>query len=125
MNIYKEELLDHYKYPRNQGVIDNPDIAYKSGNPACGDTVSFTLNIENEKISNIKFQGSGCVISQAVASMLTEKVLGSSVENIINMTKDDILGLINISLGPTRLRCALLALEALQMGIKNYLEKIS
>jgi nitrogen fixation protein NifU and related proteins len=119
-NLYKEELMDHYRHPRNYGTLDNPHITGQMVNSACGDSVSFQAYIQDNNIAELKFQASGCVISQATASLLTERCKGHTLAAIKNMTKDDITALVGIALGPTRLRCALLPLEALQTGITNY-----
>ena len=120
MNLYKEELMDHYRYPRNVGTLDNPHITGQMANSACGDSVSFQAYIQENKIIALKFQASGCVISQATASLLTERCIGQALTTVTSFTKDDILALVGIPLGPTRLRCALLLLEALQTSINKY-----
>lgn len=120
MKLYQEELLDHYRYPRNYGILENPDIISESLNPSCGDEVSIQAHVQNGHISILKFQGKGCVISQAAASLLTQYAHNKPLEMLQKLTKDDILALIGITLGPTRLRCALLVLEALQQGIGYY-----
>jgi nitrogen fixation protein NifU and related proteins len=120
MNLYQEELMDHYRYPRNQGVLENPSFSTEVFNPSCGDQVSFQGVIENGIVKQLKFQGKGCVISQAAASMLSQKGIDQSVDTIVSWDKDTMLSLIGIPLGPTRLRCALLCLEALHQGLVNY-----
>ena len=120
MDLYQQELMDHYRYPRNRGVLDTCDIATESLNPSCGDSVSFTINITDDKVIAIKFQGSGCVISQATSSMLTERCIDKTLDELAALNKDAILALVGIPLGPTRLRCALLSLEALHKGIHEY-----
>lgn len=120
LKIYQEELMHHYRYPKNRKIIESADVSTVIHNPSCGDSVSFQLKIENGVIVDIGFQGSGCVISQATASMLSQKVLNTSLTNVIGLKTEDILSLIKISLGPTRLRCALLSLEAVQEAVKNY-----
>ncbi len=121
-NLYQEELMDHFRHPRNKKKIEHPD--FKSGhyNPSCGDRVSIEGKIDKRsgRIVELGFDGSGCVISQATASMLTEMCIGKTVEQVLAITKDDIINLIRIELGPTRLRCALLCLQALQDGLKEY-----
>ncbi len=117
MNLYQEQLLDHYKNPRHHGVLDDPEIIVQNYNPSCGDQVVIHANVRNGILEEVAFSGKGCVISQAATSLLCEKMSGKSVEIIGQLSKDDILELIGINLGPTRLRCALLGLEALQKGI--------
>ncbi len=118
--LYKEELLDHYRYPRNYGILADAQIATEILNPSCGDQVALQVTIENDCLAAIRFQGKGCVISQAAASLLTESSLGKPIEVLEALTKDDMLALIGISLGPTRLRCALLSLEALHRALAQY-----
>lgn len=121
--LYQQELFDHYRYPRNYGILDKPDIASQLFNPSCGDAVSITACITNNIITAIKFQGQGCVISQASTSLLTEKILNQPVLRLQEITKDDMLALVGIPLGPTRLRCALLGLEALNQAVNEYKKK--
>jgi nitrogen fixation protein NifU and related proteins len=119
--LYQEELLDHYRFPRNCGILENPDIATKSFNPSCGDAISLHACIADNILTQIKFQGQGCVISQAAVSMLTERVINQPLAKLQQITKDDILAMIGIALGPTRLRCALLGLEALHEAVAQYI----
>ena len=119
-NLYQEELLDHYRYPRNRGKIDNFNFSSGSYNPSCGDSVILYAIVQNDKITDIKFEGSGCVISQASISMLTAKCKGKDITDLVQISSNDILNMVKISLGPTRLRCALLSYEALKSGIESY-----
>lgn len=121
MNFYKEKLLDHYKHPRYSGTLKNPDIESEIFNPSCGDQISFQAIVDNGFIKDIAFQGSGCIISQGTASILSEFSVGKTIKEILKLSKDDIIELIGIDLGPTRMRCALLPLEALRQGIERYI----
>jgi nitrogen fixation NifU-like protein len=123
MNLYKEEMLDHYRYPRNRGTLDQPDFCSGEVNPSCGDSVEITGKITDAVFGELFFTGTGCVISQATASMLVEHFQGKSIELALQADKEVILALIGIELGPTRLKCALLPLIALQQGIKWYQQK--
>ncbi len=123
MNIYKEELLDHYRYPRNRGTLSHPDFCSEQLNPSCGDSVQFAGTVTNNTITSLAFQGTGCVISQATASMLSEKVLNVSIDAIITFDTKFVIDVIGFELGPTRLKCALLPLAALQEGVKKYKAK--
>jgi len=120
--VYQEELMDHYKFPRNKKTLQNPDFYSVEKNPSCGDNVYVEGKIKDGKIVKLGFNGSGCVISQATASMLTEKVLGKSIDDVLKLTKEDILKMIGIELGPTRLKCALISLSALKQGLLNFRE---
>jgi nitrogen fixation NifU-like protein len=123
MNMYQETLLDYYRNPRNKGHIADADFKSEQYNPSCGDKVSFEGKIQQDAIDAIAFQGHGCVISLATASMLAEHASGKSVQDIHALTPEFILSLVGISLGPTRLKCALLPLQALQEGIAQYQAK--
>lgn len=117
MSLYKQELIDHYRNPRHYGTIPGADFTSEQANPACGDTVCFTGTITNLVITDLAFTGSGCVISLAAASLLAEQSKGQSVPAIMQLGAADMKELIGLELGPVRLRCALLALQALQQGI--------
>ena len=112
-----EHLVEHFKYPQNRKRIAEPTFTAESYNPSCGDRIVIDGVITNDTLTNIGFNGSGCVISQATASMLTEHCLGKPITDILSLSKNDILGMVNIELGPTRLKCALISLEVLQKGI--------
>ena len=113
MNIYQERLMDHYRHPRNKGVIENPDFSSGVHNPSCGDAISLTGRIENGIITAIAFDGFGCVISQAAASLLAEAVLHKPVTFARDFSKEAMIQLVSLDCGPTRLKCVLLALDAL------------
>ena len=119
LNLYQETLMDHYRNPRNHGSLTNPDFASGRYNPSCGDAISIAGRLEKGLVTACSFEGKGCVISQATASLLTQKVTGMRVGDIQSLDVDAILDLIGIMLGPTRLKCALLPLEALQGGIAD------
>ncbi len=121
MNLYQDVLIDHYRNPRNRGVLDHPDFKSGENNPSCGDSVSMSGRVKDDRLIAVSFEGAGCVISQAAASMLTEKVIGERLEDIMKLNAAFMRNLVGIELGPTRVRCALLALEALQKGIQEYL----
>lgn len=123
-NIYQERLMDHYKHPKNRKRIEKPDFSSGQQNPSCGDSILIEGKLKKSEdgtivINDLGFEGSGCVISQASASILTQHCIGKSVETILNMNKDDIIKLVKIPLGPNRIKCALLSLEALKASLKN------
>lgn len=124
MNLYQQQLMDHYYHPRNRGTLENPDFSSGVMNPSCGDSIEWQGKVQGNKLVDLKFTGKGCVISQASASLLSELVIEQSLDFIQRLTKDDMIKLVGIELGPTRLRCALLALEALHEGIKSYLSVV-
>ncbi|HLA48514.1 MAG: SUF system NifU family Fe-S cluster assembly protein [Nitrospinae bacterium RIFCSPLOWO2_02_39_17] len=114
--LYKENILDHYKNPRNYGEIENPDISYFDTNPLCGDELQMQIKIKDGKAEDVKFKGKGCSISQASASMLTEMIKGQDMEEIKKIGKKDILDAVGLQLGPSRIKCALLSLKVLKAG---------
>lgn len=119
-DLYRQVLLDHYKNPRNYGTIEEADIVQKDSNPTCGDVVEFYLKLDdNNKVSDVKFEGVGCVICMASSSMLTTSLLGKTLEEIKNMDRDDMMDIINIKLDHVRIKCATLSLHAVKKGIGN------
>lgn len=117
---YQEELFEHFKYPCNKKCVNNPDFKSGHDNPSCGDKITIEGNILDNKIIDVGFNGSGCVISQAATSMLTEFCKGKTVDEILALTKDDVLNLVKIELGPNRLKCALLCLQVLQDALGKF-----
>ena len=120
LNLYQEILMDHYRNPRNNGVIDNGNFYSEQRNSSCGDEILFTGIIKDNILQNILFKGKGCVISQAAASLLSEFVINKSLESILSLDKDDLVAMIGMELGPVRLLCGLLPLTALQSGVREY-----
>ena len=116
-DLYREYILDHYQNPRNYGEMEDPDISHEEYNPLCGDRLVFQLKLDNDRVVDVKFHGEGCAISQASASMLTERVLGKTLDELKALTKEDILEMLGIPIGPVRMKCALLSLKALKAGI--------
>lgn len=115
--VYQAQLLDHYRNPRNKGLLSHATFATDEFNPSCGDRVTLSGVIENGRVKELGFQGAGCVISQATASILYEYALGKTCDELKTLTGDVVQQLIGVPLGPVRLKCALLPLEALQKGI--------
>jgi nitrogen fixation NifU-like protein len=116
-DLYRENILDHYQNPRNYGTLDHPDITYQDDNPLCGDVIRIDLKLDQDnRISEVAFSGEGCAISQASASMLTEEILGKTLEEVRHLSKDDVLEMLGIQLGPVRIKCALLSLKVLKAG---------
>lgn len=113
MNIYCELILDHYQNPRNYGTIKNPSKKTVIYNPSCGDKIELDIFIGEKKIKDIKFRGHGCAISQASASILTQFVMKKPKDELKKLDKDFMIKLLGIRLGPNRIKCALLPLEAL------------
>jgi nitrogen fixation NifU-like protein len=120
-DIYKDIILDYYRNPRNFGDLPNPDVRAKDSNPLCGDIIEMQLKINDGKVQDVRFKGKGCAISQASASMLTEVVKGKTLDEIKAMNKTDVLNLLGIDPGPTRIKCALLGLKVVKVGVYGYL----
>jgi len=115
--MFRENILEHYRHPRNQGTLEHPDITYEDANPLCGDKIRMDLNVKDGVIDQVRFSGHGCSISQAAASMLSERIEGQPIEEVRKLTRDDVLEMLGIELGPVRLKCALLALKTLKAGV--------
>lgn len=120
-DIYRENILDHYRHPRNFGQLARADINQKLGNPFCGDEIAISVkfNKHKNKVEKINFEGVGCAISMASASLLTEYVTGKSVKEILDLKKEKVIELLGIDLSPTRLKCALLPLETIQSALQS------
>lgn len=116
MDLYRANILDHYKHPRNFGHLEGADVRQTEENPSCGDKIVMEVKYNN-KIIDIRFSGVGCAINQASASMLTEKVKGMNREEVMQLQLKDIELMLGTSLTPSRIKCALLPLEALQKTV--------
>ncbi|HWO92513.1 MAG TPA: SUF system NifU family Fe-S cluster assembly protein [Methylomirabilota bacterium] len=114
--FYREYILDHYKNPRNYGRLEHPDITHEEDNPLCGDVVGMDFKIKDGVIEDIRFHGRGCAISQASASLLTERLKGIALEQAKKIDKNDVLGELGIQISPARIKCALLPLKVLKVG---------
>ena len=114
--FYREYILDHYKNPRNFGRLEAADISHEEENPLCGDVVGIDLKVEEGSIADVRFHGRGCAISQASASLLTERLKGMKLEDAKQIGKDDVLEELGIEISPARIKCALLSLKVLKAG---------
>ncbi len=116
-DLYRELILDHYRDPRNKGLLDPADLAYQDDNPLCGDRIHLTLRLNGDnRVEAVGWDGEGCAISMASASMLSERIEGKTLDELRHLSKDDILEMLGIELGPVRLKCALLSLKVLKAG---------
>ncbi len=122
-SIYKEQLLDHYKNPRNYGKMMNPHIHKEDSNPLCGDVIEIFVRIKDDKVDSVSFEGKGCVISQATASILTDELKGKTILEIQSLEREDILDLIGVNLTPSRVKCAMLPLITIKKGIIEHNSK--
>ena len=119
--MYQEQILDHYKNPHNFGKMENASVHHHEKNPLCGDELDIYLTIdESNKITDAKFSGHGCAISQASASMLTDEAMGKSLSELSSMTRENILKMLGIPISPARLKCAILSLDTLKNSILIY-----
>ena len=119
-DLYRDEILEHYREPHNFGTLDAPDASYEGHNPLCGDRITMMLVVDAEgAVSDVAFNGRGCAISQASASLLTDDIKGRPVAQIEAMTNQDILDLLGIEISPARLKCALLSLDTLQHALEG------
>ena len=120
-NLYQENILDHYENPSNKGHIENPDMEFRDLNPLCGDEVCIQARVDaDQHLSQVCFEGKGCVISLAAASMLMEEVEGKSLEEVKQMGRQDMLDLLGIPLTTMRVKCAMLPLRTLEKAIHLY-----
>ncbi len=116
-DFYREMIIDHGQNMRNRGVLQPADIDYEDENPLCGDRLRLTVQLDAEgRVKAVGWDGEGCVISQASASMLGEEMIGKTLEELRHFDKQDILDLLGIPLTPVRLKCALLSLKVLKAG---------
>lgn len=121
--LYQEHVLDHYEDPYHRGRVDHPTHQHEDDNPLCGDVISVELVIDEDgKIREAWFDGDGCCISQASASMIIEKMDGKTVEDIKNFTADEMLELFGAKLTPNRQKCCLLSWRVLQSAIYSPVE---
>jgi nitrogen fixation NifU-like protein len=114
-DFYKEYILDHYRNPRNFGTLDAPDVTAEDLNPLCGDRIRFDLRLDADgRISDVKFSGKGCAISQASASMLSESLKGEKLEDVARYSQDRVLENVGIGISPARMKCAMLGLKVVK-----------
>jgi nitrogen fixation NifU-like protein len=115
--LYREQILDHYKNPRGYGEIEGADAVAEGMNPLCGDEVAVSVSLDGERIDDVKFRGRGCAISQAASSMLMDMVKGRTAQEVADMSREELLEEVGIPLTPVRLKCALLGLGVLKVAL--------
>ena len=122
--IYTEMIIEYSRNPSNFGKLENPQISRHDSNPLCGDSIDLYLNIDDKKITDVKFDGKGCAICMACSSVLTEMIKGKNLEDVKKFEKDELLSELGlehlIKTSPVRIKCALLSLKALKYGIYSY-----
>lgn len=120
-DMYQQNILDHYKRPRNFGEIVGATSTAHAANPLCGDELNFSLVFDGQDhVAEVKFSGRGCTITIASASMLSEKLKGMSRDTIAQLDTDAVLRLLGVPINPARLKCATLALETVQQAIGHH-----
>jgi len=125
-DMYRQQILDHYKSPRNYGEIEEPTFTHVGENPMCGDTIEMdvVLNDDEDTIERVAFRGDGCAISQASASMLSERLQGLDVAELQAMDRDDIIDMLGVDISPMRVKCAVLAEKVAQDGLDIYFDEL-
>jgi nitrogen fixation NifU-like protein len=116
-DFYRENILDHYRNPRNSGHLESPSASAEGVNPLCGDELSVELEIDDDVVRDVRFNGRGCAISQAAASMISDVVKGKTVAEVAALGRDDILDELGIPLTPIRLKCAMLSVSVLKVAL--------
>ncbi len=117
-DLYREVIIERYKSPHFRGELNPHDVSFEDENPLCGDHIRIDLRVnDEERVVEAAFSGHGCAISQASADLLLESVIGKTLAEVKKLTRDDVLELIGIELGPVRLKCALLSLKVLKAGV--------
>ena len=117
-DMYREHIMDLYKNPSNFGIMKNPTHKKTEYNSLCGDEITVQLKVKDGKVKDVKFNGSGCVISMVSASLITEKIREMSTEDIKKLNREDIMKLLKIKINPLRIKCALLPLEAAKRALR-------
>lgn len=118
-NLYRDFILEHYREPHNRGVLDPHDLHFADSNPTCGDEMTLTLRLDasRERIADVAFDGRGCAVSQASASIMTDELRGMSLEEVRGMDPRDVVANLGVPIGPARLKCALLGYKVLQGAV--------
>jgi nitrogen fixation protein NifU and related proteins len=113
-DLYRENILEHYKQPRNFGELPGADLEFEDNNPLCGDELKVQFKVEDDKVAAVRFSGHGCAISQASASMASEELVGMPVDRLVHLDRDFVLDLLGIDISATRMKCALLTLKVVK-----------
>lgn len=123
MSVYNTVVMDHFKNPRNHGRLEKYDFTTGDQNPSCGDSIVIDGRVEGGKVVALGFDSHGCAVNKSSASLVTEAVIGKSIDDILALDKEFVLKLLGLELGPNRIKCALLGLMALQQGLVEYKKK--
>lgn len=118
--IYKENILDHHKHPHNAGRLEDATLRAKELNPSCGDVIELFLKLDAcDRVADVKFEGHGCAVSTASVSMLTDRINGRPLADVMALGERDVLDLLGIEVGPIRMKCAMLPLRALKSALAS------
>ncbi|APW97185.1 iron-sulfur cluster assembly scaffold protein [Halobiforma lacisalsi AJ5] len=130
-DMYRQQILDHYKNPRNYGELEDPTFTHVGENPMCGDEIRIDVKLaedgesdDEETIKQVAFSGDGCAISQASASMLSKELQGKTVEELLEMDRDDVVDMLGVDISPMRVKCAVLAEKVAQDGAKIHRDEL-
>jgi nitrogen fixation NifU-like protein len=125
-DMYRQQILDHYRNPRNSGELDDATFTHAGENPSCGDTIRMDVRLadDGETIERVSFSGDGCAISQAAASMLTERLPGTTLAELDDMDTDDVVEMLGVDISPMRIKCAVLAEKVAQDGARIYRDDV-
>ncbi|MFC4989564.1 MULTISPECIES: Fe-S cluster assembly sulfur transfer protein SufU [Saliphagus] len=116
-DMYRQQILDHYKNPRNYGELEEPTFSHVGENPMCGDEIRIDVRLDDdERIEQLSFTGDGCAISQASASLLSTELQGATIDELLEMDRDDAVDLLGVEVSPMRIKCAVLAEKVAQDG---------
>ncbi|HWH24284.1 MAG TPA: SUF system NifU family Fe-S cluster assembly protein [Candidatus Limnocylindria bacterium] len=119
-DLYRDEILEHYRNPHNFGTLSEPDAVREGANPLCGDRITLMLNLGDDgTIDDVAFTGRGCAISQASASMLTDEIKGKQLSEVVRLGRDEVIDNLGIEISPARLKCALLSLQTLREALAD------
>ena len=119
--LYSEIILNHFRHPRNYGSLPAPDISYEDFNPLCGDRIRIELKLKNQSVvEDVRFRGDGCAISIAAASLLTDLIVGIDIGALEAISDGRLISALESDIKPSRAQCALLPLEALRAGLREY-----
>jgi nitrogen fixation NifU-like protein len=116
-DLYRDFILEHYRAPHNFGTLEDADAAFEGYNPLCGDRITMMLGIDGDTVREVAFTGRGCAISQASASLLTDRIKGKPLAEVADISNSDVIDELGIEVSPARLKCALLSLDTLQKAL--------